>query len=312
VTEPVRLSVVTTLYRSAASLKDFYARATAAAALLTPHFELVLVNDGSPDASLAIALELHRADPRVRVVDLSRNFGHHLAIMTGLAYARGELVFLIDCDLDEDPGLLGPFHAELQRSDADLVYGFQQRRRGYRFDRWSGGVFYALFNLLSDTPLPPNVCTVRLMTRRFVRSLLAHRERATSFAALCALTGYDQVGVPIHKVWQGMSSYTLARRFHNLIDAVTSFSARPLVLVFYLGVVISIVAGSMALYLIIRHVFFGTLLAGWPSVIVSIWLMGGLTLFCVGLLGIYLSRIFIETKQRPYTIVRQVYGAEPE
>ena len=303
---------MTTLYCSAAHLREFYARATAAAALLTSDFELVLVNDGSPDASLAIALELHRADPRVRVVDLSRNFGHHRASMTGLAHARGDLVFLIDCDLEEDPALLGRFHAELQRWGADVVYGFQERRQGRLLDRWSGSAFYVLFNLLSDTRLPPNLCTVRLMTRRYVQSLLAHRERATSIAGLWAITGYEQVGLPIAKGSQGRSSYTLARRLHNLVDAITSFSDRPLVLVFYLGLVISVATGAAAVYLVIQRLFFAVLLAGWPSVIVSIWLMGGLMLFCVGLLGIYLSKVFLETKQRPYSIVRRVYGEEPE
>ena len=308
----MKLSVVTTLYRSETHLREFYVRVTAAAALLTPHFELVLVNDGSPDASLALALELRRADPRVSIVDLSRNFGHHRAMMTGLAHCRGDLVFLIDCDLEEDPALLGRFHAELQNSEADVVYGFQDRRQGGLLKRWGGRAFYTLFNLLSDTRLPPNLCTVRLMTRRYVQSLLAHRERETLIAGLWALTGYEQVGVAITRDTRRGSSYTMARKLKTLIDGVTSFSDRPLVLVFYLGLVISFVAGAAAMYLVIRRLFFGVLLAGWPSLIVSVWLLGGLMLFCVGLLGIYLAKVFLETKQRPYTIVRHVYGEEVE
>jgi len=306
----VKLSIVTTLYRSEGHLREFYARVTAAAARLTPDFELVLVNDGSPDASLALALELRRGDPRISVVDLSRNFGHHRAMMTGLAHCRGDLVFLIDCDLEEDPALVGRFHAELQSRGADVVYGFQERRRGGLFKRWSGQMFYILFNFLSDTRWPPNLCTVRLMTRRYVHSLLAHTERETSIAGLWVLTGYEQVGLPITRDARKESTYTIARRLKIVVDAVTSFSDRPLVLVFYLGLGISLIAGAGAAYLVVRRLFFGVLLAGWPSVIVSIWLLGGLILFCLGLLGIYLARVFLETKQRPYTIVRHVYGDE--
>jgi putative glycosyltransferase len=306
----VKLSVVTTLYRSEPHVREFYARAVAAAALLTTDVEVVFVNDGSPDASLAVAVELHGADPRVRVVDLSRNFGHHRAMMTGLAHARGDLVFLIDCDLEEDPALVGRFHAELQQSGADVVYGFQERRQGGLFKRWSGGVFYRVFNFLADTKWPPNLCTVRLMTRRYVDSLLTYQERETSIAGLWALTGYEQRGLPIVRSARRASTYTIARRLKIFIDAVTSFSDRPLILVFYLGLLISGVAGVAATYLVVRRLFFGTLLAGWPSVIVSIWLLGGLILFCLGLLGIYLSRIFLETKQRPYTIVRRLYGRD--
>ena len=308
----MKLSVVTTLYQSETHLREFYVRATAAAALLTPDFELVLVNDGSPDASLALALELRSADARVSIVDLSRNFGHHRAMMTGLDHCRGDLVFLVDCDLEEDPALLDRFHAELLASGADVVYGFQEHRHGGILKRWGGRAFYALFNLLSDTRLPANLCTIRLMTRRYVHSLLMHRERETIIAGLWVLTGYEQVGVPITRGARAGSTYTVARKFKALVDGITSFSDRPLMLVFYIGLMISLAAGAAAMYLVIRRLFFGVLLAGWPSLIVSIWLLGGLILFCVGLLGLYLSRVFLETKQRPYTIVRHVYGDESE
>ena len=117
------LSVVTTLYRSQPYVEEFYRRICAAAAAITPDFELILVNDGSPDASLEVAVALFQLDERVRVIDLSRNFGHHRAIMTGLAHARGDLVFLIDCDLEEEPELLSRFHARLVETRADVIYG---------------------------------------------------------------------------------------------------------------------------------------------------------------------------------------------
>ncbi len=306
------LSVVTTMYRSAPFLAEFYRRTIASAQELTDRFELIFVNDGSPDDSLDVALKLVATDPRVKIVDLSRNFGHHRAMMTGLAHSSGALVFLIDSDLEENPALLVPFHGELKRRGADVVYGFQATRQGNVFKRWSGRAFYSLFNLLSETRLPPNLCTVRLMSRRFVNSLLDHQERETNISGLWVLTGYEQVGLPIIREPRSGSDYTMARKFKTFVDAITSFSNRPLVFIFYLGLLISLVAGAAATYLLFRRLFFGTLLAGWPSLIVSVWLLGGLNLFCVGLLGIYLSRVFIETKQRPYTIVRSVFGGESQ
>jgi putative glycosyltransferase len=302
------LSIVATLYRSERTLAEFCDRARAAAAAIAgDDYELVLVNDGSPDGSLDLAVALHHRDPHVRVVDLSRNFGHHKAMMTGLEYARGTLVFLIDCDLEEPPELLAQFHARLHETGADAVYGVQRTRKGGWFERLSGYVQYKLFNLLSVHKLPVNGLTVRLMTRRFVDSLVLHRERAMFLAALAVLTGYRQEPMVVTKGSRGDSSYTLARKVTLFLDAITSFSDRPLVAIFYLGSFIFVTASFAALWLIYRKVWHGTSVIGWPSLIVSIWLLGGLTIFCVGLLGIYLSKVFIETKQRPFTIVRAVH-----
>src|SRR4051812_8506243 len=134
----MRLSIVTTLYRSAGSLAEFHRRVSRAAAALTGSYEIILVNDGSPDESLQIALNILKTDRLVRIVDLSRNFGHHKAMMTGLSYARGELVFLIDSDLEEEPELLAAFDGTLQSQSADVVYGVQESRKGGIFERLSG------------------------------------------------------------------------------------------------------------------------------------------------------------------------------
>lgn len=303
------LSIVTTLYGSAAHLEAFYARMTAVASRLVPDYELILVDDGSPDRSLEVAVAICARDARVRVIELSRNFGHHRAMMTGLARARGELVFLIDCDLEEQPEWLEGFWARLQETGADVVYGAQDARRGSWFERVSGELFYRIFNLLSDVQVPSNVSTARLMRRPYVRSLVAHRDREVFIGGLWAATGYRQV--PMHVTKQSLSptTYTVRRRVRILIDAVTSFSRRPLVLVFYLGAVMIAVSVLAAAYLIWRHVTSGYL-PGWASVMVSVWMLGGLTLFSIGLVGIYLSRVFIESKRRPLTIVRKVYSLE--
>lgn len=303
----MRLSIVTTLYRSAPSLREFYARVSRSAAALSADYEIIFVNDGSPDNSRAIALELFDTDPAVRVVDLARNFGHHKAMMTGLSYASGDLVFLIDSDLEEDPELLGTFAETLRSTGADVVYGVQQERRGGLFERSSGWLYFTVFNLLSDYPIPKNLLTVRLMTRRYVAALLTHRERQTTIAGLWAMTGFKQVARTVTKHARSATTYSIGRKISVLVNSITSFSDRPLVLIFYLGLAIGSLASLAAVYLVVRRLFFGVALPGWPSLIVSVWMLGGLILICLGIIGIYLSRVFIETKQRPYTIVSHVY-----
>ena len=303
----MRLSIVTTLYRSARHLEEFHARISAVAARFTPDYEILLVNDGSPDDSLAVALKLFEYDDRVRIVDLARNFGHHKAMMTGLAEARGDLVFLIDSDLEEPPELLTEFAEAIKEGHADVVYGVQDRRRGGLVERSSGWLFFRLFNLLSEQPIPENLATVRLMTRRYVSALVSHRERKMMIAGLWALTGFKQIARTIAKGTKGDTAYGFRRKVSVLVDSVTSFSDRPLVLIFYLGLAIGGTSSLAAVYLVVRRLFFGVALPGWPSLIVSIWMLGGLMLICLGIIGIYLSKIFIETKQRPYTIVRQIY-----
>lgn len=303
----MELSIVTTMYRSAQFLPEFYRRASEAAARLTSDYEILLVNDGSPDECLDVALRLVESDARVRVVDLARNFGHHRAIMTGLAHARGERIFLIDCDLEEEPELLPSFAAEMASTRADVVYGVQGVRKGGLLERVSGSVFYRLFNALSDYPVPANLVTVRLMTRRYVEALLRHDERELFLGGIWSITGFEQHPVAVRKGSRAGTSYTLRRRVALFVNAITSFSSKPLVLVFWLGTFISMGAMAATVVLIVRKVFFGKLLVGWPSLMVSIWLLGGLTIFCLGIIGIYLAKIFVEVKRRPYSIVRQVY-----
>jgi putative glycosyltransferase len=301
------LSIVTTAYYSGPHLQEFYDRSCAAAARLTSNFEIIIVNDGSPDNSLEVALSIFQNDPRVRVIDLSRNFGHHKALMTGLAHSCGELVFLLDSDLEEEPELLETFYRKLTETKADVVFGVQDRRKGKLFERLSGFLFLAVFNALSSHPLPRNFITARLMSRKYVAALLQHREREMLLAGLWELTGFTQIPLRVTKHAKGSSTYSTRMKIGHAVNAITSFSNKPLVLIFYLGCVILLSSTLAALYLIVRKILFGSLLLGWASLIVSIWMLGGMTIFCLGIIGIYLAKIFIEVKQRPYSIVKDIY-----
>ena len=296
------------MYYSSPYIQEFYDRICAVAKKITEDYEIIFVNDGSPDDSLDIAVSLYEKDPKVRVIDLSRNFGHHKAMMTGLMHAKGEPVFLIDCDLEEEPELLEIFYAEHRKNDdVDVVYGVQKARKGGFVEKASGNIFFWMFNLFSSYPVPANLVTARLMSKRYVDSLVQHKDREVFMAGLWAITGFKQVPLMVTKHDKGNSSYNLRRKISLLVNSITSFSNKPLLFIFYLGSMILFISSMAALYLIIRKVFFGAILAGWPSLMVTIWLLGGLTIFCVGVIGIYLSRVFMETKERPYTIIRQIY-----
>jgi putative glycosyltransferase len=240
------------------------------------------------------------------VIDLSRNFGHHKAMMTGLAHTQGRLVFLIDCDLEIMPENLTEFYRTFQDSTVDVVYGVQETRQDPPLDRLFSRLFYTFFNWLSPDTLPLNLTTVRLMSQRYVSALVSHQEREVLIGGLWAITGFKQLPQVVSKSSKGSSTYHLGRRLAIVVNAVTSFSNRPLILIFYLGCIIISLSSVAAAYLIIETILSG-FLPGWPSLIVSVWLLGGLTIFCMGIIGIYLSKIFTETKQRPYTIIRDFY-----
>jgi len=301
---------VTTMYHSAPYLEEFYERVTKAAEKITRNFEIIFVNDGSPDNSLEIAVALHEKDSRVVVVDLSRNFGHHRAMMTGLSYARGERVFLIDCDLEEEPELLEAFWQKLDEEACDVVYGVQESRKGGPFERVTGEIFYRVFNRLSGIRMPHNIVTARLMSARYVKSLLLYKERELFLAGIWHLTGYRQEPIVIKKHSREETTYSLRKKVALAINAVVSFSDKPLIYIFYSGLCISSISILYILYLVLRKIVYGITISGWTSLIVSVWFLGGLTIFFLGVIGIYVSRIFVETKQRPYSIIRVVYGRE--
>ena len=308
----MKLSIVTTLYLSYPHLREFYTRITRAAERITSDYEIILVNDGSPDNSLDLAVTLHENDPHVKLIDLSRNFGHHKAIMTGLAHAGGERVFLIDCDLEEDPALLVDFNAAFESGDADVVYGIQGSRKGGLFERASGRLFYLLFNLLSGHGIPNDIAVVRLMSRRYVTNLVTHRESELLIAGLWQITGFKQVPFTVQKGSNSGSTYDLPRKLAMLVRGITSFSNKPLIYISYLGVAMLALSSLYIIYRVTVRLFLGQPPEGYTSLIVSVWFVGGLIIFSLGIIAIYLSVVFIETKNRPYTIIRHIYGGSDE
>lgn len=304
----MKLSVVTTLYKSEPYIRDFYDRILSEANKLTNDFEIIFVNDGSPDDSLTILKGLVEFDSRVVVVDLSRNYGHHKAIMTGLEYAKGNFIFLIDSDLEESPELLGLFWLDLISDESvDVVYGVQARRKGGFFERLSGNIFFSAFNFFSDVKIPKNFLTVRLMRRRFVEALIKFPERDLVFSILNSLVGYKSKEVEVVKLDHSPTTYSFSKKVRLLFRHILVASPRPLLLSFNIGLLVVFFSVLLVGYLSYKKIMSGVEVDGWVSTVVAISFFGGLNMFFIGVVGAYIAEIFEETKKRPRTLVKHVY-----
>lgn len=302
-----KLSIVTTLYRSRDTIDEFIDRALAAGEALSSDIQLVIVNDGSPDDSAAIVRRRADQDPRISLVDLSRNFGHHRAMFAGLEHAQGDLVFLIDSDLEEPPELLAGM-ADLMREKAvDCVYGVQEKRKGGYVERISGRIFYWLFAALSEVQMPENVSTVRLMTRRYVGSLLTFRDKNPVFVPLSILTGYPQAAFEFTKLNTSETTYSIGRRIALTVLLITTFSARPLMLMLYFSLMTAAAGVVYGLY-VIFNALTGPVQDGWSSLMAVVVFCFSLNAVFTGIIGLYIKIIMEEVKDRPRSIIQEIYS----
>jgi putative glycosyltransferase len=309
----MKLSIITTLYNSAPYIEEFYKRIISSAKKITDDYEIIFVNDGSPDTSLEIANDLYEKDPKVKIIDLSRNFGHHKAIMTGLQYAAGDYIFLIDSDLEEKPEWLKLFWDRLkeeENNDVDVIYGVQKSRKGNFIERITGNIFYWLFNKLAHINLTSNIVTCRLTSKRYNNALIEHKEREIFLVGLWEITGFKQIPIRIEKYSTSPTNYSFFKKISILLNAFTAFSNILLKGIFYLGTVVTLCSFLYAFFIIIRKFILKIDVPGWTSIIVSVWFLSGIIIAILGIIGLYLSKIYSEVKQRPYTIIRKVYSNE--
>jgi len=305
----VKLSVVTTLYNTSDYLNEFLSKVTILHKKIpVDSYEVILIDDGSTESQFLKARLICANFENIKLVRLSRNFGHHHALLGGLERAAGELIFLVDSDLEEDPLDFSLLYYEMVQTKADLVYGYQENRRGGFWERFSGKLFYLIMNRFMKVDIPENLLTSRLMSRRYLDALLSHTETQINFSGLSLITGFHQSKVPLKKKRLRKSSYSLSKKLSVLIDAVTSFSSSPLKLIFGVGVVIFTASTIVILSLLIEWLNYGESTSGWASLILSIWFLGGLNMLSLGVIGVYISKIFIETKNRPRVIVSEVFS----
>jgi glycosyltransferase involved in cell wall biosynthesis len=311
------MSVVAPVYNEADLIDEFYARTCAA--LDGIPFELVLVDDGSTDGTPLRLEQLAAADPRVRVVFLSRNFGHQTALTAGLDHARGDAVVMLDADLQDPPELITTM-LDHWRAGCDVIYAVREHRQGEsRFKLSTARWFYKLFDKLAQVELQSNSGDFRLLDRRPLDALLSMRERNRFLRGMTVWVGYTQAAVPYRRDprYAGETKYTVSKMLRFSLDAISSFSHRPLQLATLLGFAISTLA-FVAIPVVIVLRILGSYLPGFSALTIVVLLLGGIELIAIGIIGEYVGRIYDEVKGRPLYLVRarhnmpdQGHGALP-
>ena len=306
---PTRLiSFVLPVYDEADCLRAFHS-ALAGAVARRPDlsFEFVYVNDGSRDPSLEVLHALQRADPRVRVLDLSRNFGHQVAITAGIDHAYGDAVVVMDTDLQDPPAVALELIAAWEQG-ADVVYAQRRSRRDTRFKRFSAWLYSALLRAFADVEIPRNTGDFRLMDRRAADALRQHRERNRFVRGLVASLGFTQVGVPYDRDERaaGATHYPVATMVRLAADGITSFSTVPLRWITRLGLLTVCLALAGIGYAVAQKIFWPeTTVEGWTWIVVAVLFIGGVQMLSLGVIGSYVGRIYAEVQDRPLYLLRE-------
>ena len=300
------LSVIVPVHNESAVLGTFHARMRSVMEETGHPFEIIYVDDGSSDDTLAQLERLRADDAGVAVLELSRNFGKEVALSAGLDHAGGEAVILIDADLQDPPELVHSFLQEW-KNGYDVVYGKRIDRRGdSRLKILSARYFYRILNYLSDVEIPEDVGDFRLLSRRAVEALVSFPERHRYMKGLYAWIGFPQKAIPYVRQPRdsGRSKWNYWRLWNFALEGITSFSDVPLKMATYLGAVTSSFALLYALFLLVRTLIWGNPVPGYPSLIIAVLFLGGVQLICLGIIGEYLARTYQETKGRALYFVK--------
>lgn len=309
-TERDLLSIVVPCYNEEEVLPEFHRRISAVLDGLDMDAEVVLVNDGSRDRTVAIMQELAARDPRIGFVDLSRNFGKEIALTAGLDHARGTLIVPIDADLQDPPELIPELIARW-REGFDVVYATRRTRQGETWiKKATARLFYRLMQQVGDrVQIPENTGDFRLMTRRALNALCQMREHHRFLKGLFTVVGFKQASVtydrdPRHA---GTTKWNYWRLINLSIEGITSFTIAPLKLASYVGVTVAFSAFLYAAWIIYKTLRYGDPVAGYPSLMTVVLFLGGVQLLALGVIGEYLGRVFNETKNRPLYFVQQTH-----
>ena len=308
------LSLVAPMYNEAENVEAFYARAVRVLEGLGEPFEIVLVNDGSKDDTLERLVALHRRDPRVKVVNLSRNFGKEIALSAGLDVASGDAVVPIDADLQDPPELVVEMVARW-REGWDVVYAQRTSRSGESFaKRATSFLFYRLMRRLTRIDIPRDTGDFRLMDRRVVTALRELREHHRFMKGLFAWVGFRQLALPYARDPRhaGRTKWNYLRLWNFAIEGITSFSFVPLQVASYVGALVALLSFLYGGYFVVRTLLFGRDVPGYPSLLVIMLFLGGVQLLTLGVLGEYVGRIYAETKRRPLYVVRETLGLDAD
>ena len=309
------LSVIIPCYNEEPVLRATHTRLTGVLrAMSGVEYELIFINDGSRDRTQEILTELQLFDPRSRVLLLSRNFGHQVAVTAGLAEAAGDAAVIIDADLQDPPEVI-PRMVQLWRDGNEVVYGIRTEREGEsRFKLWTAKAFYRLINRLSETKMPLDAGDFRLLDRKVVEVIKAMPERARFLRGMVSWAGFRQVAVPYDRAARqaGESKYPLMKMIQFAMDGIISFSLVPLKLAIWTGFLAIWIAVAGIVVAVADRLLDKNITRGWASLFVAVLFMGGVQLVSLGILGEYLGRIYTEVKHRPLYVVQERLGFPAE
>lgn len=309
--DPCMLSIVVPVYNEEEVLPLFHRRLTTALSALSDHYEVIFIDDGSKDNSYQVLKTIRQCDSTVGVARFTRNFGKECAISAGLQLARGEAVIIIDADLQDPPEQI-PSMVDAWQAGAKIVNMKRRRRDGETsFKKATAHLFYRTINLVSEVPIAQDVGDFRLLSREAVDALNSLPERCRFAKGLFAWIGFEQVTLEYDRDARlaGKTKWRYWRLWNYALDGITSFSTTPLKFATYTGLISAISAFIYAFYFLLKAFFFGDPVHGFPTLIVTILLVGGLQLLAIGIVGEYVGRLYIEVKQRPQYLLEDFHPA---
>lgn len=299
------ISVVSPVYCCADCLRALCARLAETFSTLGRDYEIILVDDASPDDAWHVLRELCANDSRVKAIALSRNFGQHYAIAAGLEHAVGQWVVVLDCDLQDRPEEIARLYAKAQEG-FDVVFAERETRQDGWLKRNSSRLFIALLNYLSGAHYDYRTANFGIYSRAVIDAVRSMGDRSRFFPVMVRWTGFRKTSIPVQHDARGNggSSYTLRKLMRLALDIMLSYSDKPLRLVATLGIIVSMIALAMTGFSLYRYLHGDVSVAGYTSLIASMWLLAGVILFCMGIIGLYVGRVFENVKSRPIFIVR--------
>jgi len=306
----ISISIVIPVYGCEECLVALRERLRSVVEKITDDFEIIMVNDASPDNSWNIIKRMAETDKRIKGINLSRNFGQHYAITAGIDFAEGDWVVVMDCDLQDKPEEISKLYNKAIEGDFDIVLGRRIMRQDGFFKKITSRFFYKVFEALSGIKFDYTVANFSISKRSVIDSFKNLREQNRSFPYFINWLGFNRGYVDIDhgKRDSGGSSYTIKKLLKFALDNIIAYSNKPLIISVWMGLMITICALFYVIYLIVRYYKHGIMVEGWTSVMISVWFIGGLIFANLGVIGLYIGKIFNETKNRPLYIVKDTVG----
>lgn len=302
----IQISVVIPVYGCVSCLEKLYERLVNTLSNITSNFEIIMVNDASPDNAWETIKELAEQDDRVKGINFSRNFGQHKAITAGLDHAQGEWVIVMDCDLQDQPEEIIKLYNKAQEG-YDVVFGRRHQRKDSSFKRLGSKLFYKILDYFTESKIDSSIANFSIISSNVVEQLKKLREQNRLYPLFVNWVGFKRTDIDIEHAdrEEGKSSYTFQKLINLAIDAIVSQSNKPLKLAIKFGFTMAILSLVYALWLVLRYFIFSIPIAGWTSVMVSIYFIGGLLFANMGVLGLYIGKTFDETKNRPLYLIQE-------